>query len=218
MADEVTLVIDQFVPHRSQDEQARIRHLENYLANLAITSAATFSGGGGGIALPIPEEDIDFNPDSGHNHDGENSTPVPMSPDVTGTNIDNTVVAAQHIPLPIPIPADDGKVLTYVDATTEYQLRSAIPVTLTVTTNYLVVTNNSVILVNASAGNVTVTLPDAVGNKDFFIIIKKIDTSAFIVTVLPINSETIDLQVDYTLDSPMASLSIISDNANWWGI
>jgi hypothetical protein len=214
-------IISQFVPHRSQDEQARIRHVENYLVELsqaALNLSSSGGGGGGTIGLPIPESEVSFEASEGHNHDGVNSTPVPMEGDVTGTNIASVVEKARGIPLPIPTSLDEHQFLMYNDTTLSYELQNPRVKTVTKFADYTLTLNETIVLADATAGNMSITLPTAVGVKDVVFMVKKIDSSAFTVTVVPASLETIDGQVNFPLVTQYSTLAIVSDNVNWFGI
>lgn len=84
------------------------------------------------------------------------------------------------------------------------------------TSNYTVTNNNGTILVDASSGNVTVTLPSAVGLSGKIFVIKKTDSSGFQVIVDGDGSETIDGATTATITSQYESITIISNNSNWF--
>ena len=86
----------------------------------------------------------------------------------------------------------------------------------TKTSNYAMTTADGVILVDATAGPVIITLPAAAGNDGFRATIKKIDTTAHIVTIAPAGSETIDGNANLTISAPYTSIELISDGANWF--
>lgn len=73
-----------------------------------------------------------------------------------------------------------------------------------------------VVLVDASGGAVTITLPAADLHSGRIYDVKKIDSSANAVTVDGNGSETIDDATTQTLSSQYASLRIISDGTEWW--
>ena len=77
------------------------------------------------------------------------------------------------------------------------------------------VTNDDVILVDASGGAVTITLPAAATAKKE-LCIKKIDTSGFVVTIDGSGSETIDDSTTLLLATPYDAVRIISDGTEWW--
>jgi hypothetical protein len=73
---------------------------------------------------------------------------------------------------------------------------------------------NIIALVDASSNSVTITLPTAVGiqNRIYYI---KTTAASFAVTVATNGSQTIDNDLSWSLASG-ESITIVSDNANWW--
>ena len=72
-----------------------------------------------------------------------------------------------------------------------------------------------IIKANCGAGDITLTLPAASGNSGMILKIKKISTSNNV--ILDGNgSETIDSQLNITLESPLAAVSLICDGSNWY--
>lgn len=76
---------------------------------------------------------------------------------------------------------------------------------------------NIVILVDAATagGNVTVNLPTAVGNTAQFTV-KKIDSGVNTVTVDGFGAETIDGTATKVIYTQYVSLSVVSNNTNWF--
>jgi hypothetical protein len=70
-------------------------------------------------------------------------------------------------------------------------------------------------LVDASGGNITITLPAVAGISGTEYYIKKTDASVFVVTVDGNGAETIDGNTTYTLDMPLDTLHIICDGSTW---
>ena len=70
-------------------------------------------------------------------------------------------------------------------------------------------------LINASSGNITVTLPAAVNHKNRVYIIKKIDSSTNKVTVDAKSAETIDGELTVELGLQFDYVSITSDADEW---
>ena len=87
--------------------------------------------------------------------------------------------------------------------------------TVTKTANYSALTSDSVILCNASSGAFTVTLPTAASVLGKLYTIKKIDTSANVVTVTTTSSQTIDGAITNIVATPYESVTVVSDNSNW---
>jgi len=72
-----------------------------------------------------------------------------------------------------------------------------------------------IIKANCGGGDITLTLPAASGNSGMILKIKKISTSNNV--ILDGNgSETIDSQLNITLESPLAAVSLICDGSNWY--
>lgn len=86
----------------------------------------------------------------------------------------------------------------------------------TKTTSYTATNSDAVILCDASAAGITVTLPTAVGRLGRVYNIKKIDSSSFTVTVDGDGSETIDDGTTAILTVQYESITIISDGTEWW--
>lgn len=87
------------------------------------------------------------------------------------------------------------------------------------TGNYTVLASdkNSVILVDATSGNVIITLPDVTALDDGFkISFKKIDSSANTVTIDPNGSQTIDNVSNFVLSSQDSALTIVGDQVEWF--
>lgn len=83
------------------------------------------------------------------------------------------------------------------------------------TANYTATNTDDVILVDASAGAVTISLPTAVGIAGRSYHVKKTDSSANAVIVDPNGTETIDGQATTSLTSQYETLSVESNGANW---
>ncbi len=71
------------------------------------------------------------------------------------------------------------------------------------------------ILMNATSGNLTVTLPAAAGKVGWVYNIKKTDSSENTVTIDGNASETIDGETTLVLTLQYQSVSILSDGSNW---
>jgi hypothetical protein len=86
------------------------------------------------------------------------------------------------------------------------------------TANYTATASDNVLLVSAASGNVTITLPTAVGISGRSYTIKRTDsTTSNTVTVATTASQTIDGATTYTsLWAQYTYLQVISDGANWW--
>jgi Repeat of unknown function (DUF5907) len=80
---------------------------------------------------------------------------------------------------------------------------------------YSITTTDEIILVNASSGNITLTLPTAVANTEAYDV-KKIDSSTNTVTVNTTSSQTIDGGATAVLQVQYASITLVSDGSNWF--
>ena len=72
------------------------------------------------------------------------------------------------------------------------------------------------VLVDATSGAVTASLPTALSKEGSQIIVKKIDVSANAVTVDADASETIDGSTTTSLAAQYDSVTVISDGTEWW--
>ena len=89
------------------------------------------------------------------------------------------------------------------------------PATL-VTGDYTITDTDFVILVNATAAPVTVTLPSAVGREGRVYEVKRISSNANQVTLDCYSAETIDEATEQIYTLPYVSLTVYSDGSNWW--
>ena len=94
-------------------------------------------------------------------------------------------------------------------------LASSLTVT-TQTASYLIDPGDGVILMDASIGDLTATLPPAAANTDERFYIKKIDTTNNLVTVVPAGAEDIDGGPTAPLSNPYEAITVVSDGSNWW--
>lgn len=90
-----------------------------------------------------------------------------------------------------------------------------------ITANYTAEWSDTVLLVNATGGNITVTLPDSgtvSSTKDEMgkiFHVKKVDASANTVTIDGFSTQTIDGATTKVLTTQYDSISIVSDGSNW---
>jgi hypothetical protein len=84
----------------------------------------------------------------------------------------------------------------------------------TVTANVTLTANNTVVLVDSTSGNVTVTLPDATANSGRYYVIKRTG-SANNVTIQAQSGQTVEGNANTTLIGAGSTDSIISDGARW---
>lgn len=76
--------------------------------------------------------------------------------------------------------------------------------------------NIVLVKVDATSGNVTVTLPSASSNTGRVVIVKKTDSSTHIVTVAPAGGQTIDGGSSLVLYSQYDAANFNCDGSNWW--
>lgn len=107
-----------------------------------------------------------------------------------------------------PEEAQDAATKSYADAGTR-----AIT---TKTADYSATGVDHTILVNASAGNVVITLPSAAALTGKTFTIKKVDGSANTVTAMPSSSQTIDGGSDFVLPAAWRYITVQSDGLNWF--
>lgn len=81
-------------------------------------------------------------------------------------------------------------------------------------TTHYTCTNNEIVLVDATAAAVTITLPAAVTGAQ--IIVKKTDSSANVVTIATPSAETIDGVATTRLTVQHESITLVSDGTNWF--
>jgi len=72
------------------------------------------------------------------------------------------------------------------------------------------------ILADGAGGGFTVGLPSAVGIPGQELIVKKIDTTANVITVAAAGGQFIDNAASVAMSTPYTSLTLISDGANFW--
>lgn len=70
-----------------------------------------------------------------------------------------------------------------------------------ISANYTVGPLDEILLVDCTAGAITITLPDAVGNTGLSLYIKKIDSSGNAVTIATVNNQTIDGAATQTIST-----------------
>jgi hypothetical protein len=89
----------------------------------------------------------------------------------------------------------------------------------TKTANYTITNNDDVIMVDASSGNITITLI-AVASRTLGrpIHIKRIDSSANIVTIDGSGSETIDGDLSFTIDAQYDAYTLVPHSGSWYNL
>lgn len=81
--------------------------------------------------------------------------------------------------------------------------------------NYTATLVDFTILGNAATGNISITLPTSVGASGRIYTIKKVDSTANVVTVATTSAQTIDGQASKALSIQYDGIQVQSDNANW---
>lgn len=79
----------------------------------------------------------------------------------------------------------------------------------------LLTAQDVVVVVDATGGDVVITLPNAAVNINQVLIVKKIDASVNLVTVSGAGGQTIDGAGSVDLTAQYASLTLWSDGSNW---
>ena len=82
--------------------------------------------------------------------------------------------------------------------------------------DYTLNDNDYTILVDASNGSVTLTLPPAVGNAKLDFDIKRIDDSDNSVSIKAVTGEEIDGANAFNLDSQYEAVKVRSNGTAWW--
>lgn len=82
-------------------------------------------------------------------------------------------------------------------------------------TSYNILATDSTVLLTATTGTITATLPTAVGITGRQYVIKRTGTGATSYTVNTTSSQTIDGATTYTLAAQYATVTVQSDGANW---
>ena len=86
----------------------------------------------------------------------------------------------------------------------------------TIGSNSTLTVGGETVLVNATSGAITITLPDAtLANAYVIHNIKKIDSSANYVTIATTSSQTIDGGTTAVIKVQYASITLVSDGTNW---
>lgn len=84
------------------------------------------------------------------------------------------------------------------------------------TGDYTVSTTDRFIIVDASGGNITITLPEASTCQGYEFTIKKIDSSVNTVTIDGDGAETIDDDTTQIISNQYDAITVTSDNSEWW--
>jgi len=118
----------------------------------------------------------------------------------------------------VPLEWEDGQDLLLALAVRQLQERSLQhPLeVVAVTANYTALDIDGLILADATAGDVTITLPTAEAREGRRMEVKKTDASANLVVIDPQGTQTIDGSTTISLTQQYALRGIKSDGTNWW--
>lgn len=86
---------------------------------------------------------------------------------------------------------------------------------LAVAANQVLTDAHDVVLVDASGGARTITLPDAAGRTGRVYYIKKVDATANAVIIDGDGADTVDGQATHSITTSLESRTVVSDGANW---
>lgn len=90
------------------------------------------------------------------------------------------------------------------------------PPTRTLTATGAALASDYLLLVNATAGAVTVNLPAAASSNGVYLIVKKTDASVNAVTVDADGAETIDGAATQVLSAQYDAVTVFCDGSGWW--
>lgn len=82
-------------------------------------------------------------------------------------------------------------------------------------TTYSIAATDNVVLLSASGGAFTATLPTAASVTGKVIIVKKTDSTLNAITIATTSSQTIDGSLTTTLNTQYEALTLVSDGSNW---
>jgi len=109
---------------------------------------------------------------------------------------------------------NDGNTLTDATKAEYYAYMTRAQYNIVTKTSDYTASSGDCVLVDASSGAITITLPSPSSNA--IVNVKKIDSSTNAVTVEPNGSETIDGSNSKTIDTQYESYTFISDGTNWY--
>lgn len=117
----------------------------------------------------------------------------------------------------VPLEHEDAQVILIAKAVQQLQERLRLhPIELvSATATYTMLDIDRLILANATSAALTVFLPTAAGREGGRVAVKKIDSTANLVTIDPSGSETIDGSTTIALTQVNAVREMISDGTNW---
>lgn len=103
--------------------------------------------------------------------------------------------------------------IKYLESITDYKYKTVL--VRSTAGAYAVLDTDQVILADLTTGAQTHTLPTAVGKAGMTVTFKKIDASSNILTIEGDGTETIDQELNQTIEDRNTSITMVSDNANW---
>ena len=86
----------------------------------------------------------------------------------------------------------------------------------TVTGNYTINNSDCTVLCDATGGNITITLPAADSADERRFSIKKIDSSANLVTITPSGANTVDGESSVIIELQWVNVVVQSNGTNWY--
>lgn len=114
-------------------------------------------------------------------------------------------------------PKADANSYTYKDWIIKvYQYLVNSSLVITTASDYQARMTDKYILVDATGGARTITLPFASTNLGKEIVVKKIDASGNSVFAISRGSETIDGAASVSTATKLATIKVVSDNSNWY--
>jgi hypothetical protein len=129
---------------------------------------------------------------------------------------DLDIVSPSSITPTVPFPVGSGWTLfhSYASHNKIYYVWVRGSAAITVSANYIATGQEGPILVDASAGPVTITLPSLIATDR--VIIKKIDASVNAVTIVPPGSELIDGLTSQLIATTYVTLHLVNNGTNWF--
>jgi hypothetical protein len=200
--------VRRFSSNRSQSLEARLRQLEDWAPSVRPVEDSTDATGGGAAAVILA------NPPSG-------SPPTTLTGDVSGLLTANTVNKIKGVPVDTPVAGDDQQFAQYdLSSGTIRWVNVTAPVfpIRTITVSGAATIADGVILVDATLGAVTVTLPAVATMTGRVLVVKKKDTSANAVILDGNGAETVDDLATFPFATPYTAISVISNGVAWWVI
>ena len=129
---------------------------------------------------------------------------------------DLDIVSPSSVTPSVPFPVGSGWTLfhSYASHNKIYYVWVRGSAAITVSANYIITGQEGPILVDASSGPITVTLPALIATDR--VMIKKIDASANGVTIIPPGSELIDGQASQLIATTYVALHLVNNGTNWF--